>query len=85
MFNDCCLFCLGFDNMKNQLVGALSYQYLFHLLVWLLNNIDLGNTEMVVIAILGGVMAGIGYGLIYKSNFSTGGTDVIIWDSLQVV
>lgn len=26
-------FALGFDNMKNQLVGALSYQYLFHLLV----------------------------------------------------
>ena len=33
---------------------------------------------MIVIAILGGVFAGIGYGLIYKSNFSTGGTDVII-------
>ena len=33
---------------------------------------------MVVIAIIGGVFAGFGSGLIYKSNFSTGGTDVII-------
>ena len=33
---------------------------------------------VVVIAIMGGVFAGIGYGLIYKSDFSTGGTDVII-------
>ncbi len=33
---------------------------------------------MIVIAVVGGVLAGIGYGLIYKSNFSTGGTDVIV-------
>jgi len=39
--------------------------------------IDFGNLEMIVIAVMGGVFAGIGYGLIYKSGFSTGGTDVI--------
>lgn len=71
-------FALGFDNMKNQLVGALSYPIFVSLTSMITKYIDLGNTEMVVIAILGGVMAGIGYGLIYKSNFSTGGTDVII-------
>ena len=32
---------------------------------------------MIVIAVMGGILAGIGYGLIYKSGFSTGGTDVI--------
>ena len=71
-------FALGFDNMKNQLVGALSYPIFVSLTSMITKYIDLGNTEMVVIAILGGVMAGIGYGLIYKSNFSTGGTDVIV-------
>ncbi|MGN1312351.1 MAG: YitT family protein [Bacilli bacterium] len=71
-------FVLGYENMKNQLVGALSYPIFVSLTEMITRYIDLGNTEMVVIAILGGVFAGIGYGLIYKSNFSTGGTDVII-------
>ena len=71
-------FVLGYENMKNQLVGALSYPIFVSLTSMVTKYIDLGNTEMVVIAILGGVFAGIGYGLIYKSDFSTGGTDVII-------
>lgn len=71
-------FVLGFDNMKNQLVGALSYPIFVEITSLITDHIDLGNTEMIVIAIIGGVFAGIGYGLIYKSNFSTGGTDVII-------
>lgn len=71
-------FVLGYENMKNQLVGALSYPIFVSLTSMITKYIDLDNTEMVVIAILGGVFAGIGYGLIYKSDFSTGGTDVII-------
>ena len=69
---------LGFDNMKNQLVGALSYPIFVEITSLITDHIDLGNTEMIVIAIIGGVFAGIGYGMIYKSGFSTGGTDVII-------
>lgn len=71
-------FALGFESAKNQLVGALVYPIFIELTKYITDKIDLGNTEMVVIALLGGVLAGIGYGLIYKSNFSTGGTDVII-------
>ena len=71
-------FVLGFDNMKNQLVGALSYPIFVEITSFITERIDLGGTELVVIAIMGGVFAGIGYGLIYKSDFSTGGTDVII-------
>lgn len=71
-------FVLGFENMKNQMVGAFSYPIFVELTSFITDRIDLGNTELVVIAIMGGVFAGIGYGLIYKSNFSTGGTDVII-------
>lgn len=71
-------FVLGFDSTKNQLVGSLIYPVFIEITKFITDKIDLGNTEMVVIALLGGVFAGIGYGLIYKSNFSTGGTDVII-------
>ena len=71
-------FVLGYENMKNQLVGALSYPIFVSLTSMITKYIDLGATEMIVIAVVGGVLAGIGYGLIYKSNFSTGGTDVIV-------
>lgn len=71
-------FVLGFESAKNQFVGAISYPIFVEITSLITDKIDLGTTEMVVIAILGGVFAGIGYGLIYKSNFSTGGTDVII-------
>ena len=71
-------FVLGKESTKNQLVGALLYPVFIEITKFITDKIDLGNTEMVVIALLGGVFAGVGYGLIYKSNFSTGGTDVII-------
>ena len=70
-------FFLGIDDVKNQIVGALIYPVFVELTLKVTNLIDLGNLEMIVIAVIGGILAGIGYGLIYKSGFSTGGTDVI--------
>lgn len=70
-------FFLGVDEVKHQIVGALVYPVFVELTLKITNLIDLGGLEMIVIAVIGGVLAGIGYGLIYKSGFSTGGTDVI--------
>lgn len=69
---------LGKESTKNQLLGALLYPLFTYLIGLFTDYVDFGNTEMIVIAIIGGVLAGVGSGLIYKSNFSTGGTDVII-------
>lgn len=69
---------LGKESTNNQLVGAILYPIFVEITSLFSGYIDLGTTEMVVVAVLGGVFAGIGSGLIYKSNFSTGGTDVII-------
>ena len=70
-------FFLGIEDVKNQLVGALIYPIFVGLTLKITNLIDFGEIEFIVIAIMGGVLAGIGYGLIYKSGFSTGGTDVL--------
>ena len=70
-------FFLGVEDVKNQIVGALVYPIFIELTLKITNLIDFGDLEMIVIAVIGGVLAGIGYGLIYKSGFSTGGTDVI--------
>ena len=70
-------FCLGVNDTKNQIVGSLLYPVFVSLTLKLTNLIDLGNLEMMVVAILGGVLAGVGSGLIYKSGYATGGTDII--------
>jgi len=70
-------FFLGVEEIKNQIVGALVYPIFIKITIPVTELIFLDNLEMIVIAIIGGVSAGIGYGLIYRSGFSTGGTDVI--------
>lgn len=70
-------FFLGVEDVKNQLVGAMIYPIFVSLTAKITDLIDFGNIEFIIIAVMGGVIAGIGYGLIYKSGFSTGGTDVI--------
>lgn len=69
---------MGKKSAKNQLVGAILYPIFVEITSLFTGYIDLGNAETIVVAILGGVFAGLGSGLIYKSNYSTGGTDVII-------
>lgn len=70
-------FMLGWKKTRNAIVGSL----LFPMFVWVTNflvpYITFDNVEMLVIAIFGGVLSGLGYGLIYKTNFNTGGTDII--------
>ena len=70
-------FFMGVNDTKNQIIGSLLYPIFVSLTLKVTNLIDLGNLEMIVIAVLGGVLAGIGSGFIYKSGFGTGGTDII--------
>ena len=70
-------FFLGVTDTKGQIVGSLIYPVFISLTKLVTDNIDLGNLEMIVIAVMGGVLAGFGYGLIYKSGYGTGGTDII--------
>jgi uncharacterized membrane-anchored protein YitT (DUF2179 family) len=70
-------FFLGVTDTKGQIVGSLIYPVFISLTKILTDMIDLGNIEMIVIGVIGGVIAGFGYGLIYKSGYGTGGTDII--------
>lgn len=70
-------FFLGVDDVKNQIVGALIYPVFVEITLYITDMIDLAGLEMIIIAVIGGILAGIGYGLIYKSGYSTGGTDVL--------
>lgn len=70
-------FALGAKKTKNAIVGSL----LFPIFVWMTSYfvpyLNFDDVELLVIAVFGGVLSGIGYGFIYKTNFNTGGTDII--------
>ena len=70
-------FFLGVEDTKHQILGSLIYPVFISLTEIITNKIDLGNLEMIVIAVIGGVLAGIGSGFIYKSGYGTGGTDIV--------
>jgi len=70
-------FALGPKKTKNAIVGSLLFPVFTWLTSFLVPYIHFDNVEKVVIAIFGGVISGLGYGLIFKTNFNTGGTDII--------
>ena len=70
-------FLLGKKKTRNAIVGSIIFPVFVYLTESLVPLIKFENVELLVIAIFGGVLSGIGYGLIYKTNFNTGGTNIV--------
>lgn len=68
---------LGKEKTKNSIVGSILYPVFVELTSHLTHYIDLGSTETIVIVVFGAVISGLGLGLIFKSGFTTGGTDIL--------
>ena len=68
---------LGKEKTKNSIVGSLLYPVFVELTSWIVKYIDLGSTETVVVVLFGAVISGVGFGLIFKSGFTTGGSDIL--------
>lgn len=68
---------LGFEKTKNSIVGSLIYPVFVSLTEVVVKYVDLGNTEPIVLVVFGAVLSGFGLGLIFKSGFTTGGTDIL--------
>ena len=70
-------FILGKEKTRNSILGSL----LFPLAVFLTENInvwfEIDTSQMLLSAIFGGVCYGFGAGLVFKSGFTTGGTDIL--------
>jgi len=67
---------LGKEKTKNTILGSL----LFPVFTLITENISIWiplELDPLLIAILGGAISGFGYGLIFKNNFTTGGTDIL--------
>ncbi len=70
-------FLLGWDKTKNSVIGSIIYPIFINLTSSLISVIDLGNLETIVTIFFGAVLSGIGIGLVFKSGFTTGGTDIL--------
>ena len=70
------LLMLGKDSTKKTIIGSLIFP-LFVKLTEPLSAIDLGNLETIMIAGCGSLMTGLGLGLVFKSGYTTGGTDIL--------
>ena len=67
---------LGKEKTMNSFVGSL----LFPIVVKLTENIhliDVSEVDLIVIVLFGAVITGFGMGLVFKSGFTTGGTDIL--------
>ena len=68
---------LGKKNTINTIVGSLLLPLFISLTHPLSSMIDLSGIDMIVISVIGGVLMGVGNGIIFKSGFTSGGTDII--------
>lgn len=76
-----CLICgfifLGFRDTKNAILGSIAYPIFVKLTENIGDIITINNPDMLVIALFAGITTGFGNGLIFKSGYNTGGTDIL--------
>lgn len=68
---------LGFDKTKNSIIGSILYPILVEITSYITPYVDLNNVELIVMAVCGALLSGFGSGLVYKVDYSTGGSDVV--------
>lgn len=68
---------LGKEKTFGSVLGSLLLPVFLELTNILSKYIVLEEIELILSAIFGGILAGVGLGLVYKAGFTTGGTDII--------
>lgn len=68
---------LGYEDTKHTVLGSLLYPVFVKLTSSLIQYVDLGNSDPLILALFGAIITGFGLGLIFKSGFTTGGTDIL--------
>lgn len=70
-------FTLGKGQTINSILGTLSVPILIKLTEHINHYIVINNGDPLLIVLMGAAMTGFGLGLVFKSGFSTGGTDIL--------
>lgn len=70
-------FTLGAGHTKNSIIGSIVYPLMVKLTEPIVGLITIDTTDLLLLTIFGAVCTGFGHGLIFKSGFTTGGTDIL--------
>ena len=68
---------LGKEKTKLSILGSILFPVFVNLTSFLSKYVSFNQSEMLLVAIFGGLLQGVGAGLIFKAGFSTGGTDIL--------
>ena len=68
---------LGKDDTYKTILGALIYPVMLKLTSYITGLIDLSSVDLLIKAIIGGIINGVGLGLVFKTGYTTGGTDIV--------
>lgn len=68
---------LGKETTSASIVGSLLFPIFVNLTEGINTIISIGDAELLLSTIFGGVIYGLGAGLVFKAGFTTGGTDII--------
>ena len=68
---------LGKEKTTKSIAGSLMFPLFLELTEWIIPYCELGSTEPILIAITGSIICGFGFGLVFKSGYTTGGTNNI--------
>ena len=71
------LLVLGKEKTKATILGSILFPVFVSLTEHLSTYISFKESEMILIAIFGGALQGLGAGLIFRAGYSTGGTDIL--------
>lgn len=70
-------FLMGKEKTSKTVIGSLMYPFFVKATEWVIPYVDLGSTEPLLLALFGAAISGFGMGLIFKSGYTTGGTDIL--------
>ncbi len=68
---------LGKEKTKNSVLGSILYPVFVELTSFIIPLINITEVEKIVAVGIGAILSGIGYGLIYRAGFTTGGSDIL--------
>ncbi|MFI3307471.1 MAG: YitT family protein [Mycoplasmatota bacterium] len=71
------LILLGKKKTANSVIGSILYPIFVQLTINISNYIDVPYDDPIVMTLFGAVISGLGLGLIFKTGFTTGGTDIL--------
>lgn len=68
---------LGKEQTGRTVLGSILFPIFINLTSNICSKIDITEVDIIIKCLFGGILSGIGYGLVFKYGFTSGGTDII--------